>query len=270
MEQRLNEMSIQGAALSTTRSEVVRARLQQSLEERQQLPIETRMTYLEEDVEDNGKNTDHKLQVVHDMATDGRRQESEDVLELHKMISDSVTRLESEINVTFARIEGDLDLVKAGVEENKADINTNLHWYFHLNTGLHRTIDYVRYIEYTLEDRIYALEEQMKEVDDEERMGTEVPTQSSTEPSEPSMGPGIPTEPSMGGVGETGGGRAARIMNEAKKALQEWMDSTQPSRKTAAVEENAEVESARVESKTGKSQSETLRELLYELNNYNM
>ena len=238
------------------------------------MPIETRMTYLEEDVEDNRKTTDHKLQVVHDMAADAQRQESEDVLELHKMISDSVARLESDINVTFARIEGDLDLVKAGVEENKADINTNLNWFFHLNTGLHRTINYVRHIEYTLEDRIYVLEEQMKEVlkflRDEERMGTEVPTQSSTEPSESSMGPGIPTEPSVGGVGETGGGRAARIMNEAKNALQEWMDSTQPSRKTAAVEEYAEVESAKVESKTGKSQSETLRELLYELNNYNM
>lgn len=265
----MTSTSTQGAAPSATGSEVGRARLQQSLEARQQLPIDTRMTYLEEDVEDERHHTNARLKALRDQTEDNQRQESEDILKLHEELSENVTELERDISASFTRIENTLEVE---VQNNKEEIEKNREFYYNLNNGLYRTIDFVRHVEYLLEDRIYMLEEQMKKVTEDllslKRMSTDTPTQTTqatTDSTESSTSTGIPTEPGVGGVGDTGGNKAARIMSEARTALQEWMDSRKSTTEMAAAQESSEAES-----KTGRSQSKTLEELLYELNNYNM
>ena len=283
VEQRLNEMSSRSTSAAATGSELG-AKTQQSLEERQSFPLPTRMTYLEEDVEGNRQNTEHQLQTVHDIAKNNQLRESEDVVKLHRELTDYVGRLEMEINTTFARIENDINSLKGMVDANKVELKLNEDWYYHLNTGLFTTIDFVRHVEYLLDDRVYKLEQQMEKIMKLLREGNRMATESPTEPTtgttttEPTTGTtepttetstssaGPPTEPSVGGVGETGGGRVAKIMGDAEKALQEWIDSDPPSRKATS---NAE-EGAAVEGETARSRSSSLRELLYELNNYNM
>ena len=273
IEQRLN---IQSTNSAQPTSELARARVQQTLEERKMLPMGTRVTYLEEDVEENRVHTDFQLQAVYDLARDAQRRETEDITMIQEELSDNVAQLEREINSTFRRVESDIDALKVRVNDNTGGINANLHRYFRLTDGLYRTIEYVRHVEYTLEDRIYILEEQMKEVmkylerkEEHGTTGTTRPTeqeQSTTSPTEVEQGNEFPTEPSVGDVGNTEGRKAAKVMSDAEKALQEWMNSEKPVTKTPTKqEENAEVQSA-----AGKNQRVSLMELLRELNNYNM
>lgn len=258
----MTSTSTQGAAPSATGSEVGRARLQQSLEVRQQLPIDTRMTYLEEDVEDERHHTNARLNALRDQTVDNQRRESEDILKLHEELSENVTELERDINASFTRIENTLEVE---VQNNRVEIEKNRELYYNLNNGLYRTINFVRHVEYILEDRIYMLEEQMKKVTEDLLSLKRMSTEATTDPTESSTSTGIPTEPGVGGVGDTGGNKAARIMSEARTALQEWMDSRKSTTEMAAAQESSEAES-----KTGRSQSKILEELLYELNNYNM
>ena len=284
IEQRLNEMSSTSAqATAPEERNSALVKLQQSLDVRKTLPIPTRMTYLEEDVQDNRVHTDQQLQSIYDLARDAGRREAEDILELHHELSASVDQLEGYVNVTFMKVEHDIDAIKK-------ELRYNWKWFNHVSIGLYQTIDYINHVEYHLEDRIYQLEEEMKAVTRTLDMTMATPTTiptvapttqtsttaptstSATTPTSTSAttptsttatstteetGDEFPTGPSVGGVGDTGGRRAGRIMSEAKKVLQAWINSEVP-----GSEEVAEVESD--------SQPSSLQELLDELNKYNM
>lgn len=260
MEQRLNQLSSTAEETGKGREPVI-ARNQETLVDRQNLSMETRMTHLEEDVEDNRKHTNEQLNVVRALGDDALRRESEDIATLHQQLRNNVDNLEREINATFTRLEGEMSSLKDQVAQNTRNIATNTEWYNRLNDGLHGTIDFVYSIEYDLDGRVYILEEQMKEVLRAMRGGTTQPTSGATLP----------------GVGETGGGgggtRRARIMSDAEKRLKEWLNSADPSgKKSTKTASTATVTSASEE--TAKSEktiaaSPELRKLMYELN-YNM
>lgn len=246
VEQRLLDLSSTQAA----------ARPQQhfNLQDRDHLDIPTRMKYLEEDVEHNRVEADTKLALVRDQLKELQRKETEDIRKVHVELEEDVNLLEKEVNTTFSNAEKDIDTVDGRVDKVKSGVDNNENSYFHLRTGFYALIDFVNSIDYHYEDRVYVIEEQVKEIM-KELLAIQRRHEQEDNAANPNVGP----------VGETGGVQTypVRVMSKAEKALHDWIeeDKTQygsdPSPPSAVVESASPIPA-------------TFEELLYELKNYNM
>ena len=231
-------------------------RTQQTLDERLQLSIETRVRYLEEDVVDNWYFMNENLKTVRDQGTEMVRKESEDFLRLHNKLNDTVRMLEEEINVSLEKAESDIAAVNDRVDVVEDEVEDNTQKYYRLNDGLYRTINYIRYVE----DQLYLLKWKVLEMNSTLRELLLYHDEPEPEP-EPSVGP-------ISGIESTG-----RVMGEAEKAVMDWINEEQ-SFNDAASEEAVIVAEAESESESEESMDSinmsSFEELLNELIKYNM
>jgi phage host-nuclease inhibitor protein Gam len=255
-----------GLARIMAKAENALARNQQSLEERQTLPMDTRMTYLEEDVEDNRHSTEHRLHAVYDLAREAQRVESEDMRVMHNELANYVAALERELNSSIGQIKNEISTLEGRVDANAEGVESNLQFYYRLNNGLHATVAFIRYVEYSLSDRVYDLETQVGEI-----LETLKALQRTVENNN-GGGDGSETQPgpSTGEVGDTGagGGGKAKVMSDAEKRMQEWIDANPTRDDAPGREEVAKTESAAASDRSGGAS--LIQDLLSELNKYNM
>ena len=233
------------------------------------LDLDTRVKYLEEDLEDNRIFTNHKLQSLHDRLADLQRRESEMFQELHGELSEDVDVLEDEINSTFTRVENENDEVNGRVDVVSRETRNNMRLYYHANDGLHRAINYIRHVEFTLEDQIYYLEQNMTEV-----MGQLWELQRlhgrGGEGNKPTA-----SEPSVEPVGKTQSRQ--RVVSDAEKSVVEWMKESEALRQSSPSSSTKSDETAKAESEVESAVEDAsnptpsiLEALLHELYNYNM
>jgi chromosome segregation ATPase len=220
---------------------------QQQVLNREELDMETRVTYLEEDVADHRHSTDHKLQVVYDQAKELQRKESEDIRELHGELAGDVDILEKEINSSFQETEKDINAVDKHVDSVDKKVNYNTKSYNFLHGGFYEIIEYIREVQHELKNSIHDLDTELQEVKKQ--------VSDLQENKEPSVGP----------VGNTGGIQSSHTgtVSSAEKALREWMKQDPANRDDSSI-------AARVESAETKLTQTSLEELMHELNKYNM
>lgn len=215
------------------------------MQDRAQLDIPTRLRYLEEDVVDNRLHTDHKLQVVQDQLKELQRKESEDIRKLHKELETDVVLLEDEVNSTFSDTEHDIDTVEHRVDTVQSGVNNNENQYRHLRNGFFALINYVKAVDFDLEDRLYVIEQDLQKIMADLLKEDE--------------------KANVGPVGETGGiqGYRVRTMGSAEKALRDWLEKDQARHQSPSPTPPSA-------SANSKQLPATFEELLYELKNYNM
>ena len=256
----------------------VRGRFQ-LVQNREHLDIQTRMKYLEEDVEDNRRSTDHKLHVVYDQVKELQRRESADIRKLHGELEKDVSLLENEVNSTFRETEQDINTVDKQIDKVEMGVKKNAKQFNHLNNGFYRLIDYINSIDHKLKIKVYDLEDELKVVKKEL---SELKQKHEKEEKQPSVAP----------VGKTGGMQAypnsrVRTMSDAETALHEWMKEDQAINGDSSPSANAEMAlrewmredralngdsspSANVQSTDTKPMSTSFEDLFSELENYNM
>ena len=233
------------------------------------LNTDTRLKYLEQDVKDNYHETGVKLKVVEDRSIENLRVESRDIRELHSELNTSVHMLKVDIKSSFDKVESDIEMTNMRIDIIEKETELNTERYYSLNNGIYYAIDFIMEIDYYLEERVYMLEKKMDLVLESLEKITEL--LKGEEDKEPQPGePKGPEEPEVVPIGTTGGVQSSsrKTMDDAEKALQEWMERDKALRAKQAHQREQSVEVEDAESPD--PMPSALERLMHELNNYNM
>ena len=128
-----------------------------ALSQRSELPLKTRVTYLEEDLSNFMVKAIYDMTYVKDHLVELQRRESEDIISMHKELEDDVVDLDGKLNSSRARAHHEVGDLNRTLDKVEDEVGTNTNHYHTLRDWTYQVLHHLWMVEGKLSDEIYEL-----------------------------------------------------------------------------------------------------------------